>query len=73
MPRVDGIEATRRILAAPPPKPRIVVLTTFSQSEVVYDALVAGASGFLLKDMPGVALVGGSGPSPAARSCSRRH
>ncbi len=59
MPRVDGIEATRRILAAPPPKPRIVVLTTFSQSEVVYDALVAGASGFLLKDMPGVALVGG--------------
>ncbi|MGI9155352.1 MAG: response regulator [Marmoricola sp.] len=59
MPRLDGIEATRRILAGPEPRPRIVVLTTFSRSEIVYDALVAGASGFLLKDMPGVQLVGG--------------
>jgi DNA-binding NarL/FixJ family response regulator len=58
MPRLDGIAATRRILAASPPLPRIAVLTTFSQSENVYDSLVAGASGFLLKDMPTVQLVG---------------
>jgi DNA-binding NarL/FixJ family response regulator len=57
MPRVDGIEATRRLVSRPHP-PRIAVLTTFSQSEVVYRALVAGASGFLLKDMPAVQLVG---------------
>jgi DNA-binding NarL/FixJ family response regulator len=59
MPRMDGIEATRRIVGGPDPRPRVVVLTTFSQSEVVYDALLAGASGFMLKDMPGVQLVGG--------------
>jgi DNA-binding NarL/FixJ family response regulator len=58
MPTVDGIEATRRILRGPAPLPRIAVLTTFSASEIVYDALVAGASGFLLKDMPGVQLIG---------------
>ena len=58
MPRLDGIEATRRILATGT-STRVVVLTTFSDSELVYDALVAGASGFLLKDMPGVQLVGG--------------
>lgn len=58
MPRLDGIEATRRIVATPDP-PRVVMLTTFSQSEVVYQALVAGASGFLLKDMPAAQLVGG--------------
>lgn len=62
MPRLDGIEATRRVLAEAARRKtgtRVVVLTTFSQSEVVYDALVAGASGFLLKDMPRVQLVGG--------------
>jgi DNA-binding NarL/FixJ family response regulator len=59
MPNLDGIAATRRILAQRAPGPRVVVLTTFSHDEVVYDALVAGASGFLLKDMPGVQLVGG--------------
>ena len=58
MPRLDGITATRRLLAEPGPMPRVVVLTTFSHSEVVYDALVAGASGFLLKDMPDVQLTG---------------
>jgi DNA-binding NarL/FixJ family response regulator len=58
MPDVDGIEATRRIMAGPRPRPRVAVLTTFSQSEIVYDALVAGASGFLLKDMPRVQLIG---------------
>ena len=51
MPNVDGIEATRRLSALPRP-PRILVLTTFDLDDVVYDALRAGASGFLLKDAP---------------------
>lgn len=62
MPRMDGIQATRQVLAGASRSgtaTRVVVLTTFSQSEIVYDALVAGASGFMLKDMPGVQLVGG--------------
>ena len=50
MPRLDGIEATRRILARPEPRPRVVVLTTFDLDEYVYAALRAGAAGFLLKD-----------------------
>jgi DNA-binding NarL/FixJ family response regulator len=50
MPRMDGIEATRRILDGGGPKPRVLVLTTFDLDEYVYDALRAGASGFLLKD-----------------------
>ncbi|GAA4076913.1 response regulator transcription factor [Actinomadura miaoliensis] len=49
MPRMDGIEATRLLTAAPDP-PRVVILTTFDLDEHVYDALAAGASGFLLKD-----------------------
>jgi DNA-binding NarL/FixJ family response regulator len=49
MPGMDGIEATRRILAEPDP-PRVLILTTFDLDEHVYDALDAGASGFLLKD-----------------------
>jgi DNA-binding NarL/FixJ family response regulator len=49
MPGVDGIEATRRLLAEPQP-PRVLILTTFDLDEHVYDALDAGASGFLLKD-----------------------
>ena len=59
MPHLDGIEATRRIVAHGEDCPRVIVLTTFSQSEVVYNALLAGASGFLLKDMSGVQLVAG--------------
>jgi DNA-binding NarL/FixJ family response regulator len=51
MPGVDGIEATRAITAVDDP-PRVLVLTTFDLDEVVYDALRAGASGFLLKDAP---------------------
>jgi DNA-binding NarL/FixJ family response regulator len=50
MPRMDGLEATRRILAAPAP-PRILVLTTFDRNDYVYAAMKAGASGFLLKDV----------------------
>ena len=48
MPRLDGIEATRRLLAAPD-APKILVVTTFEHDSYVYDALVAGAHGFLLK------------------------
>jgi DNA-binding NarL/FixJ family response regulator len=51
MPELDGLEATRRILAEADP-PRILVLTTFDLDEYVYEALRAGASGFVLKDDP---------------------
>ena len=51
MPEVDGLEATRAITAAGE-APRVLVLTTFDLDDVVYDALRAGASGFLLKDAP---------------------
>ena len=50
MPVMDGIEATRRI-AAGSDRPRIIMLTTFDLDEHVYDALSAGASGFLLKEV----------------------
>jgi DNA-binding NarL/FixJ family response regulator len=52
MPRLDGIEATRRIVAATGDAVRVLVLTTFDLDEYVYAALRAGASGFLLKDAP---------------------
>lgn len=52
MPGMDGIEATRRLAAEPGPQgPRVLILTTFDLDEYVYDALRAGASGFLLKDV----------------------
>jgi DNA-binding NarL/FixJ family response regulator len=51
MPRLDGIEATRRLQSQPSP-PRVLVLTTFDLDEYVYEALRAGASGFMLKDAP---------------------
>ena len=51
MPRTDGLEATRRIMAGPPPHPRVIVLTTFDADDYVLTALQAGASGFLLKDV----------------------
>ncbi|HEY7200166.1 MAG TPA: response regulator transcription factor [Candidatus Dormibacteraeota bacterium] len=59
MPRVDGIQATRAILdgGADPAAARVLVLTTFDHDEYVYEALRAGASGFLLKDAPPEALV----------------
>lgn len=50
MPRVDGLEATRAVLAMPGEVPRIIMLTTFDADEYVFAALRAGASGFLLKD-----------------------
>jgi DNA-binding NarL/FixJ family response regulator len=51
MPELDGLEATRRILAADQ-SARILILTTFDLDEYVYEALAAGASGFVLKDDP---------------------
>jgi DNA-binding NarL/FixJ family response regulator len=54
MPGTDGIEATRQLAgpgAGPAPGPRVLILTTFDLDEYVYDALRAGASGFLLKDV----------------------
>ncbi len=56
MPVMDGIEATRRV-TEPSLPPRVVILTTFDLDEYVYDALTAGASGFLLKDVPPPELV----------------
>ena len=50
MPRIDGSTAMRQLLATPDP-PRVLVLTTFDRNEWVYEALRAGASGFLLKDV----------------------
>jgi DNA-binding NarL/FixJ family response regulator len=49
MPAIDGIEATRRLLAASTQPPRVLVITTFENDDYVYEALRAGASGFLLK------------------------
>ncbi len=58
MPVMDGIEATRRIVDGEE-APRVLVLTTFDLDEYVYEALRAGASGFLLKDAPEEQLVAG--------------
>jgi len=58
MPVMDGLAATRRLLAGPAvPAPRVLVLTTFDLDEYVYEALRAGASGFLLKDASAADLV----------------
>ena len=56
MPELDGLEATRRILAADPAA-RVLMLTTFDLDEYVYEALTAGASGFVLKDDPAEQLI----------------
>ena len=57
MPELDGLEATRRIIAANDAA-RILILTTFGLDEYVYEALRAGASGFVLKDDPPEQLIG---------------
>ena len=58
MPRLDGLEATRRILAGGSTgTPRVMILTTFDTDEHVFESLRAGASGFLLKDAPREQLV----------------
>jgi DNA-binding NarL/FixJ family response regulator/class 3 adenylate cyclase len=76
MPEVDGIEATRRLLARDG-QAKVVMLTTFDMDEYVYEALRAGASGFLLKDVPPEQLVAGiravaSGDALLAPSVTRR-
>jgi DNA-binding NarL/FixJ family response regulator len=77
MPDVDGIEATRRLLSDAGTDAKVVMLTTFDMDEYVYDALRAGASGFLLKDVPPEQLVAGiravaSGDALLAPSVTRR-
>jgi DNA-binding NarL/FixJ family response regulator len=57
MPGIDGIEATKRLLADAD-APRVLMLTTFDLDEYLYDAMKAGASGFLLKDAPRDQLIG---------------
>jgi DNA-binding NarL/FixJ family response regulator len=60
MPVMDGLEATRQILQSPASDhdpPRVLMLTTFDLDEYVYEALRAGASGFLLKDAPAHELI----------------
>jgi DNA-binding NarL/FixJ family response regulator len=76
MPGMDGIEATRRLTAANPPA-RVLVLTMFDLDEYVYEALRAGASGFLLKDRPPEELVSAvrvvaAGEAVLAPSVTRR-
>jgi len=57
MPVMDGLEATRQISASGPAAPKVVILTTFDLDDYVYEALRAGASGFLLKDAPRADLI----------------
>ena len=76
MPTMDGIEATRRLSALGRPA-RVLILTTFDLDEYVYEALRAGASGFLLKDRPPEELVAAvrviaSGEALLAPSVTRR-
>ncbi len=77
MPELDGIEATRMLLGQDGQNTRVVMLTTFDMDEYVYEALRAGASGFLLKDTPPEQLVEGiravaSGDALLAPSITRR-
>ncbi|MGO9148233.1 MAG: response regulator [Acidimicrobiales bacterium] len=78
MPKTDGIAATRRLGEFPKDvRPRVVILTTYDLDEYVFDALDAGASGFLLKDVPPEELVRAirvvaSGDALLAPSVSRR-
>ena len=57
MPVLDGLQATRELLADGSEAPKVLMLTTFDLDEYVYEALRAGASGFLLKDAPAAELV----------------
>ena len=78
MPRMDGVAATRRIRAdAADGTPRVLILTTFDLDEYVYEAIRAGASGFLLKDTGARNLIEGvrvvhSGDAVVAPSATRR-
>ncbi|GGQ09853.1 MULTISPECIES: response regulator [Streptosporangium] len=77
MPVMDGLAATRAILDADGPKPKVLILTTFDLDDYVYEALRAGASGFLLKDASAQQLaeavrVVASGDALLAPSVTRR-
>lgn len=77
MPGLDGLEATKRLLAGHPPLPRVLVITTFDLDEYVYEALKAGASGFLLKDATPEQFVAAvravaAGDAPLAPQITRR-
>jgi DNA-binding NarL/FixJ family response regulator len=78
MPELDGIEATRRVVGTGGERPvRVLMLTTFDLNEYVYEALRAGASGFLLKDVPPEQLAAGirvvaEGDALLAPSITRR-
>jgi DNA-binding NarL/FixJ family response regulator len=77
MPDLDGLEATHRMLTGPQPTPKVLVLTTFDLDDYVYEAIRAGASGFLLKTMPPHQLVEGiravmSGDALLAPQITRR-
>ncbi|AJE83266.1 MULTISPECIES: response regulator [Streptomyces] len=76
MPRLDGVEATRRICAAEDP-PKVLILTTFDLDEYAFSGLKAGASGFMLKDVPPGELLAAiravhSGDAVVAPSTTRR-
>ena len=70
MPRLDGLEATRQLVGQEKEGPRVLVLTTFGLEEYVYEALPAGASGYLLKDVPPALLFQAFTSSPVATLCS---
>ena len=77
MPVLDGIAATRQLTASGPAAPKVVILTTFDLDDYVYEALRAGASGFLLKDAPRADLiaavrVAAAGDALLAPSVTRR-
>jgi DNA-binding NarL/FixJ family response regulator len=77
MPNLDGIEATRRVMALPHNETRVVMLTTFDMDDYVYEALRGGASGFLVKDVEPELLVAGikavhAGESLLAPKVTRR-
>jgi DNA-binding NarL/FixJ family response regulator len=57
MPRLDGVEATRRVVAGGPDTPRVLIVTTFDSDSLLGDALRAGASGYLLKNAPAEQMV----------------
>jgi DNA-binding NarL/FixJ family response regulator len=71
MPVMDGIEATRMIAADRTDGPRVLMLTTFDLDEYVYDALGAGASGFILKDAAAEALSEGGSRGRVRRGAAR--
>jgi DNA-binding NarL/FixJ family response regulator len=76
MPKLDGVETTRRICAQPDP-PKVLILTTFDLDEYAFSGLKAGASGFMLKDVPPGELLAAirsvhSGDAVVAPSTTRR-